>query len=330
MHVSVSRSLRTLRSSFINLIYNQTSTLAANLRGGFWGFGVLPYLYVEQQPKKMLTFHTSDAFAQLRDTVVAELEYLSARGQTLDWWSLDADGEPKFLTTPPFAELYRRLHGVVLDWREAERADYKSFCLEWNEFLGQEFDIEDYIAHLLDGFPTAGEEVDAVVKNVFLRLWHNDLYNFRQEKYKAYTRFGEKAADLENELAAGRSKEVQYLREDAYHSRDQADLLWKKAQIATKRLRELGKICRSPPATAYFISIVDERKTAITLKKKTETDLAEALYRIGFLNMDPAEALNRLWCWDELPKNPATKKVIIARILSNNAAFSYDVPEELR
>ena len=249
------------------------------------------HTYLHQVPKpapvlKMLTFHQTDAFAQLRDTVVAELEYLSARGQTLDWWSLDEDGEPKFLTTPPFAELYRRLHGVVLDWREADKSDYKSFCAPWNEFLGQEFDLEDYIAHLLDGFPTAGEEADAVVKNVFLRLWHNDLYNFP-----------------------------------------------KKGRIATKRLRELGKICKpivSPPAVAYFSSIVDERKAACELKAKTETDLAEALYRIGFLNMNPAEALNRLWCWDELPKNPVTKKVIIARILSNNAAFSYDVPEELR
>ena len=249
------------------------------------------HTYLHQVPKpapvlKMLTFHQTDAFAQLRDTVVAELEYLSARGQTLDWWSLDEDGEPKFLTTPPFAELYRRLHGEVLDWREADRPDYKSFCAPWNEFLGQEFDIEDYIIHLLDGFPTAGEEVDTVVKNVFLRLWHNDLYNFL-----------------------------------------------KKGRIATKRLRELGKICKpivSPPAVAYFSSIVDERKAACELKAKTETDLAEALYRIGFLNMNPAEALNRLWCWDELPQNPATKKVIIARILSNNAAFSYDVPEELR
>uniref|UniRef100_A0A6C0BDM5 Uncharacterized protein n=1 Tax=viral metagenome TaxID=1070528 RepID=A0A6C0BDM5_9ZZZZ len=273
----------------------------------------------------MPTFHQTEAFIQLRDTVVAELEYLRARGQTLDWWSLNEDGEPKFLTTPPFAELYRRLHGVVLDWREAERADYKSFCLEWNEFLGQEFDLENYITHLLDGFPTSGEEVDAVVKNVFLRLWHNDLYNFRQEMYKAHTRFGEKAINLENELA-GQGKEVRYLRKEA-------DLFFKKANIATKRLRELGKICKplvSPPATAYFISIVEERKVAGMLKKKTETDLAEALYRIGFLNMNPAEALNRLWCWDELPKSPVTKKIIIARILSNNAAFSYDVPEELR
>jgi len=275
----------------------------------------------------MPNFHRSDAFAQLRDTVVAELEYLSARNQTLDWWSLDEDGEPKFLTTPPFAELYRRFHGVVLDWREAERTDYKSFCLEWNEFLGQEFDIEDYIAHLLDGFPTAGEEIDAVVKNVFLRLWHNDLYKFRQEKYEAHTRFGEKSNKLELERGSGQpaSKEEKALREEA-------GLFWNKAQNATKRLRELGKICLllvSPPAVAYFISIVEERKVAVVLKTKTETDLAEALYRIGFLNMNPAEALSRLWCWDELPNNPATKKVIIARILSNNFAFSYDVPENL-
>ena len=276
----------------------------------------------------MPNFHRSDAFAQLRDTVVAELEYLSARNQTLDWWSLDEDGEPKFLTTPPFAELYRKLHGVVLDWREADRADYKNTaCLEWNEFLGQEFDIEDYLNHLLDGFPTAGEETDAVVKNVFLRLWHNDLYKFRQEMYEAHTRFGEKSNKLELERGSGQpaSKEEKALREEA-------DLFWKKAQNATKRLRELGKICLllvSPPAVAYFISIVEERKVAVVLKTKTETDLAEALYRIGFLNMNPAEALSRLWCWDELPKNPATKKVIIARILSNNFAFSYDVPENL-
>jgi len=287
------------------------------------------HTYVQQLPKekKMPNFHRSDAFAQLRDTVVAELEYLSARNQTLDWWSLDEDGEPKFLTTPPFAELYRRFHGVVLDWREAERTDYKSFCLEWNEFLGQEFDIEDYIAHLLDGFPTAGEEIDAVVKNVFLRLWHNDLYKFRQEKYEAHTRFGEKSNKLELERGSGQpaSKEEKALREEA-------GLFWNKAQNATKRLRELGKICLllvSPPAVAYFISIVEERKVAVVLKTKTETDLAEALYRIGFLNMNPAEALSRLWCWDELPNNPATKKVIIARILSNNFAFSYDVPENL-
>ena len=274
----------------------------------------------------MALFNKSDAFAELRGIVLAEQEYLSARGQTLDWWSLDEDGEPKFLSTVPFAELYRRLHGIVLDWREADKPGYKNTaCLEWNDFLGQEFDLEDYIIHLLDGFPTSGEEADKVVKNVFLRLWHNDLYNFRQEMYKSHTRFGEKAIELENELA-GQSKEVMYLRKEA-------DLFWKKANIATKRLRQLGKICQplvSPPAAAYFKTIVDERKAAIALKKKTETDLAEALYRIGFLNMDPAEALNRLWCWDELPKNPVTKKVIIARILSNNAAFSYDVPEELR
>jgi len=288
------------------------------------------HTYVQQLPKekKMPNFHRSDAFAQLRDTVVAELEYLSARNQTLDWWSLDEDGEPKFLTTPPFAELYRKLHGVVLDWREADRADYKNTaCLEWNEFLGQEFDIEDYLNHLLDGFPTAGEETDAVVKNVFLRLWHNDLYKFRQEMYEAHTRFGEKSNKLELERGSGQpaSKGEKALREEA-------DLFWKKAQNATKRLRELGKICLllvSPPAVAYFISIVEERKVAVVLKTKTETDLAEALYRIGFLNMNPAEALSRLWCWDELPKNPATKKVIIARILSNNFAFSYDVPENL-
>ena len=272
----------------------------------------------------MTTFHLSDAFAQLRDTVVAELEYLSARGQTLDWWTLNEDGEPKFLTTPPFAELYRRLHGVVLNWREADKPGYKNTaCLEWNEFLGQEFD-----AHLLDGFPIAGEEVDAVVKNVFLRLWHNDLYKFRQEMYEAHTRFGEKSNKLELERGSGQppSEEEKALREEA-------DLFWKKAQIATTRLRELGKICQplvSPPAAAYFKTIVDERKAACDLQAKTERDLAEALYRIGFLNMNPAEALNRLWCWDELPKNPVTKKVIIARILSNNAAFSYDVPEELR
>jgi len=288
------------------------------------------HTYVQQLPKekKMPNFHRSDAFAQLRDTVVAELEYLSARNQTLDWWSLDEDGEPKFLTTPPFAELYRKLHGVVLDWREADRADYKNTaCLEWNKFLGQEFDIEDYLNHLLDGFPTAGEETDAVMKNVFLRLWHNDLYKFRQEMYEAHTRFGEKSNKLELERGSGQpaSKGEKALREEA-------DLFWKKAQNATKRLRELGKICLllvSPPAVAYFISIVEERKVAVVLKTKTETDLAEALYRIGFLNMNPAEALSRLWCWDELPKNPATKKVIIARILSNNFAFSYDVPENL-
>jgi hypothetical protein len=291
------------------------------------------HTYLHQVPKpapvlKMLTFHQTDAFAQLRDTVVAELEYLSARGQTLDWWSLDEDGEPKFLTTPPFAELYRRLHGVVLDWREADKSDYKSFCAPWNEFLGQEFDLEDYIAHLLDGFPTAGEEADAVVKNVFLRLWHNDLYKFRNEMYQAHTRFGENSNNLECERGSGQppTKEEKALREEADH-------FWKKAQIATKRLRELGKICQplvSPPAAAYFKTIVDERKAACDLKAKTERDLAEALYRIGFLNMNPAEALTRLWCWDEMPHNPATKKCIIARILSNNAAFSADIPEDLR
>ena len=284
----------------------------------------------------MPTFHRSDAFAQLRDTVVSELEYLSARNQTLDWWSLDEDGEPKFLTTLPFAELYRRLHGEVLDWRDADRADYKSFCAPWNEFLGQEFDFEDYLNHLLDSFPTAGEEADAVVKNVFLRLWHNDLYNFRQEMYQAHTRFGEKSNKLERErigaAAVGTlpflppTKEEKALRKDADH-------FWKKAQIATTRLRELGKICQplvSPPAAAYFNSIVDERKAACALKAKTETDLAEALYRIGFLNMNPAEALNRLWCWDELPRNHATKKVQIASILSPHASFNYDVPQDLR
>jgi hypothetical protein len=276
-----------------------------------------------------MVFNLSDTFAQLRDTVVAELEYLNARGQTLDWWSLNEEGEPKFLTTQPFAELYRRLHGVVLDWREADKPGYKNTaCLEWDKLLGQEFSPKDYIAYLLGGFPIAGEEVDAVVKNVFLRLWHNDLYKFRQEMYKAHTRFGEKSDTLEFERGSGQppSKEEKALREEA-------DLFWKKAQIATNVLRELGKICQplvSPPAAAYFNSIVDERKAACALKAKTERDLAEALYNIGFLNMNPAEALNRLWYWDELPKNPATKKVIIARILSNNAAFSYDVPEDLR
>ena len=286
------------------------------------------YLHQVPKAKKMPNFHRSDAFAQLRDTVVAELEYLSARNQMLDWWSLDEDGEPKFLTTPPFAELYRKLHGVVLDWREADRVDHKSFCTIWNEFLGQEFDLEDYLIHLLDSFPTAGEETDAVVKNVFLRLWHNDLYKFRKEMYKAHTRFGEESNKLELERSSGQpaSEEEKALREEA-------DLFWKKANIATKRLRELGNIRRllvSPPAAAYFISIVEERRVALVLKKKTETDLAEALYRVGFLNMNPAEAVRRLYSWDELPKNPATKKVIIARILSNNFAFSYDVSEELR
>jgi hypothetical protein len=252
-------------------------------------------------------------FDELSSIVLAEQEYLSARGQTLDWWSMDEDGEPKFLTTLPFAELYRKLHGVVVNWREADRADYKNtVCAEWYEFIETEFDPEDCFAHLLKSFPTAGEEV----KNVFLRLWHNDLYKFRQEMYKAHTRIGKTANELEEN----------YLREEA-------DLFWKKAHLATKRLRQLGKICKplvSPPAAAYFNSIVDERKKACTLKAKTETDLAEALYHIGFLNMNPTEALSRLWAWDELPKNPATKKVIIARILSNNAAFSYDVPEDLR
>ena len=292
------------------------------------------HTYLHQVPKaKMTTFHLSDAFAQLRDTVLAEQEYLSARGQTLDWWSLNEDGEPKFLTTPPFAELYRRLHGVVLDWREADKPDYKNTaCLEWNELLGQELSPKDYIAHLLGGFPIAGEEADTVVKNVFLRLWHNDLYKFRQEMYQAHTRFGEKSNKLECERH-GAAVPQQPASKEEKALREEADLFWKKAQIATKRLRELGKICQplvSPPAAAYFKTIVDERKEALALKAKTETDLAEALYRIGFLNMNPAEALNRLWCWDELPKSPATKKVIIARILSNNAAFSYDVPEELR
>ena len=281
----------------------------------------------------MSLFNKSNAFAELRGIVLAELEYLSARGQTLDWWSLDEDGEPKFLTTPPFAELYRRLHGVVLDWRKADTPGYKnSACLEWDEFLGQEFSPKDYIVHLLDSFPIAGEEADTVVKNVFLRLWHNDLYKFRQEMYQAHTRFGEKSNKLECERH-GAAVPQQPASKEEKALREEADLFWKKAQIATKRLRELGKICQplvSPPAAAYFKTIVDERKEALALKAKTETDLAEALYRIGFLNMNPAEALNRLWCWDELPKNPVTKKVIIARILSNNAAFSYDVPEELR
>ena len=296
------------------------------------------HTYVQQLPKekKMPNFHRSDAFAQLRDTVVSELEYLSARNQTLDWWSLDEDGEPKFLTTLPFAELYRRLHGEVLDWRDADRADYKSFCAPWNEFLGQEFGIKDYLNHLLDGFPTAGEEADAVVKNVFLRLWHNDLYKFRQEMYEAHTRFGEKSNKLERERIGGAAvgtvaalpptKEEKALREEA-------DLFWKKAQIATTRLRELGKICQplvSPPAAAYFSSIVDERKAARELKEKTETDLARALWRVGFLNCEPYGAVRTLYSWDEMPRNPVLKKVQIASILSPHASFNYDVPQELR
>jgi len=289
------------------------------------------HTYVQQLPKekKMPNFHRSDAFAQLRDTVVAELEYLSARNQTLDWWSLDEDGEPKFLTTPPFAELYRRLHGEVLDWREADKPGYKNTaCLEWNEFLGQEFDFEDYLNHLLDGFPTAGEETDAIVKNVFLRLWHNDLYKFRQEMYEAHTRFGKKSHKLEFERGSGQppSKEEKALREEA-------DLFWKKAQIATNVLRELGKICQplvSPPAAAYFKTIVDERKAACDLKAKTERDLANALWRVGFLNCEPYGAVRTLYSWDEMPRNPVTKKVQIASILSPHASFNYDVPQELR
>jgi hypothetical protein len=288
------------------------------------------HTYLNQMPKPKMTFNLSDVFSQLRDTVVAELEYLSARGQTLDWWSLDENGEAKFLTTPPFAELYRRLHGVVLDWREADRADYKNTaCLEWNEFLGQELSPKDYIAHLLGGFPITGEEADAVVKNVFLRLWHNDLYKFRQEMYEAHTRFGEKSNKLEFECGSAQppSKEEKYLREEA-------DLFWKKAQIATKMLRELGKICQplvSPPAAAYFKTIVDERKAARELKEKTETDLANALWRAGFLDgRDPYEAVRTLYSWDEMPRNPVTKKVQIASILSPHASFNYDVPQELR
>ena len=298
----------------------------------------IPYISNDQTylNKKMATFHQTDAFAQLRATVVAEQEYLRARGQTLDWWSLDEDGEPKFLTTPPFAELYRRLHGVVLDWREADRADYKSFCAPWNEFLGQELDIKDYLNHLLDGFPTAGEEADAVVKNVFLRLWHNDLYKFRQEMYEAHTRFGEKSNKLERErigaAAAGTVAALPPTKEEKA-LREEADLFWKKAQIATTRLRELGKICQplvSPPAAAYFSSIVDERKAARELKEKTETDLARALWRVGFLNCEPYGAVRTLYSWDEMPRNPVLKKVQIASILSPHASFNYDVPEELR
>ena len=298
----------------------------------------IPYISNDQTylNKKMATFHQTDAFAQLRATVVAEQEYLRARGQTLDWWSLDEDGEPKFLTTPPFAELYRRLHGVVLDWREADRADYKSFCAPWNEFLGQELDIKDYLNHLLDGFPTAGEEADAVVKNVFLRLWHNDLYKFRQEMYEAHTRFGEKSNKLERErigaAAAGTVAALPPTKEEKA-LREEADLFWKKAQIATTRLRELGKICQplvSHPAAAYFKTIVDERKAACDLKAKTETDLARALWRVGFLNCEPYGAVRILYSWDEMPRNPVTKKVQIASILSPHASFNYDVPEELR
>ena len=110
-------------------------------------------------------------------------------------------------------------------------------------------------------------------------------------------------------------------------------LLWKKAQVATTRLRELGKICQplvSPPAAAYFSSIVDERKAARELKEKTETDLARALWRVGFLNCEPYGAVRTLYSWDEMPRNPVTKKVQIASILSPHASFNYDVPQELR
>ena len=281
----------------------------------------------------MALFNKSDAFAELRGIVLAELEYLSARGQTLDWWTLNEDGEPKFLTTPPFAQLYRRLHGVVLDWREADRSDYKNTaCLEWNEFLGQELDIKDYIAHLLDGFPTAGEEADAVVKNVFLRLWHNDLYKFRQEMYPAHTRFGEKSNKLEFERIGAAAPPLPPTKEEKA-LREEAELFWKKAQIATEMLRELGKICQplvSPPAAAYFKTIVDERKAARDLKEKTETDLANALWRVGFLKCEPYGAVRTLYSWDEMPRNPVLKKVQIASILSPHASFNYDVPQELR
>ena len=284
-------------------------------------------------PLPKMVFNLSDAFAQLRDTVVAELEYLNARGQTLDWWSLNEEGEPKFLTTLPFAELYRRLHGVVLDWREADKSGYKNTaCLEWNELLGQEFNPKDYIAHLLGGFPIAGEEVDAVVKNVFLRLWHNDLYKFRQEMYEAHTRFGEKSNKLERERIGAAAPPLPPTKEEKA-LREEADLFWKKAQIATTRLRELGKICQplvSPPAAAYFSSIVDERKAARELKEKTETDLARALWRVGFLNCEPYGAVRTLYSWDEMPRNPVTKRVQIASILSPHASFNYDVPQELR
>ena len=292
------------------------------------------HTYVHKQPK--MTFNLSDAFAQLRDTVVAELEYLSARGQTLDWWTLDEDGEPKFLTTPPFAQLYRRLHGVVLDWREADRADYKNTaCLEWNEFLGHVFSPKDYISNLLHVFPTAGEEADAVVKNVFLRLWHNDLYKFRQEMYEAHTRFGEKSIklELEREREAWQRGSGQPPSEEEKALREEADLFWKKAQISTEMLRELGKICQplvSPPAAAYFKTIVDERKAACDLKEKTETDLAKALWRVGFLKCEPYGAVRTLYSWDEMPRNPVLKKVQIASILSPHASFNYDVPQELR
>jgi hypothetical protein len=281
----------------------------------------------------MALFNKSDAFAELRGIVLAELEYLSARGQMLDWWSLDEDGEPKFLTTPPFAELYRRLHGVVLDWRKADTAGYKnSACLEWDEFLGQEFSPKDYIVHLLDSFPTAGEDADTVVKNVFLRLWHNDLYKFRQEMYQAHTRFGEKSNKLECERHGAAAPQQPASKEEKA-LREEADLFWKKVQIATKRLRELGKICQplvSPPAAAYFKTIVDESKAVRELKEKTETDLANALWRVGFLTCEPYGAVRTLYSWDEMPRNPVTKKVQIASILSPHASFNYDVPQDLR
>jgi hypothetical protein len=233
------------------------------------------HTYLHQVPQavpvlKMPTFHQTDAFAQLRDTVVAELEYLSARGQTLDWWSLGENGEPKIFANPQFAEIRRRLKGEVLDWRDADegpRAKDKT-ALFWDEFLGfnwQEhgvFSLKDYADHLLDGFPSAGKQQDAEVRNVFLRLWHNDIYDYIAEMMKAANRWASDLKASEGEHSSRRMEgpyAAEVLEWEAW-LRERVDFFRKRTAVARSTLDLLSKISQiylPAPASAYFSAITE-------------------------------------------------------------------------
>jgi len=197
----------------------------------------LPYLH--QQPKvgQMPTFHTTAAFAELHGYVLAE-HWLRPNGQALDWWSLNcADGEPKIFSKQ-FASIRDRFCGTVLASPPPpfSRRDRKT-PWRWYEFLQFEWDklgdeaLTDYVLHLLDSFPSAGKEADMLVKNVFLRFWHNDLFDL-----------------------------VKTTREDTDPYPDRAEVL----ASYNHSLRMVGKISRAllpSAAAAYFDAIADASRS---------------------------------------------------------------------
>jgi hypothetical protein len=242
----------------------------------------------------MSTFHQTGAFCQLRGFVLAELESLSARGEILDWWSLDDNGEPKIFANPQFAEIRRRLKGEVLNWRDADYGPSTNdkTALFWDDFLGfnwreqSEFYLKDYADHLLDGFPSAGKQEDAEVRNVFLRLWHNEIYDYIAKMIKAANRWASDLKDSEGEHSARRMEgpfAAEVLEREDW-LRERVDFFRKRTAVARSTLDLLSKISQiylPASASAYFSAI-------------TESD------------NDPSLPYNR----------PVTRKIMIAAMLT--------------